>query len=102
MTYISNNETKECLQVSPAVAAEGFGEAWPAAMAGGTAWALGTLCCWFAGKGFGDPPLEGDVKLALSWPANFKWLALSTSSYARRKWCLGNDFERIDFRKNIG
>jgi len=64
----------EYLEVTPAVAAEGFGEAWPA-MAGGTARALGTLCCWFAGKGFGDPALEGDVKLALSWPANSEWLA---------------------------
>jgi len=30
--------------MSPAVAAERFAEAWPA-MAGGTARALGTLCC---------------------------------------------------------
>lgn len=67
------------------MAAEGLGDVCPA-MAGGTPRALGTVCCWFAGKGFGDPPLEGDVKLALSWPADSEWLAWNTSSYTRSKW----------------
>lgn len=55
---------------------DGLGEACPA-IAGGTEWVLGGLCCWFAGKVLGDGDVEFTLTPTLSSPGDYEWLAHS-------------------------